>query len=186
MTGMASFGTRLGEVALSHHLPHEHDRCVTLGGRLVCRRCLVLYPVAFAVMFLALGGVMWPERLDPILLLGLPIPVTLEYIAEQLGFTRYNAKRQIAVTLLAAPALGTGLAMHITSPFPKWFVTMVLVHGGVAALAHVIASSRRDRTERAERRAAEEADPVLEGFDDADAFRAYLAETAARSTASAR
>ncbi|HET6663331.1 MAG TPA: hypothetical protein VFG94_03700, partial [Acidimicrobiales bacterium] len=33
-------------LSLSHHWPDEYDRCVTVGGRKVCRRCLVLYPTA--------------------------------------------------------------------------------------------------------------------------------------------
>ncbi len=175
MNASPSFASRLGEIALSHHLPHEHDRCVAIAGRHVCRRCLVLYPLAFAVMFLALGGTTWPERLDPALLLGLPIPVTVEFVGEKLGLLRYRARRQVFLTAVAAPALGTGLAQHIVSPFPKWFVAMVLVHGGVCGLAHVLASSRTERAERAQRLKLEEADPILDGFADADAFRAYLA-----------
>lgn len=175
MNAAHSFASRLGEIALSHHLPHEHDRCVVIAGRHVCRRCLVLYPLAFAVMFLALGGTTWPERLDPALLLGLPIPVTVEFVGEKLGLLRYSARRQVLFTAIAAPALGTGLGQHILSPFPKWFLIMVLVHGGTCALAHVVASSRVDRAERAQRLATEEADPILDGFADADAFRAYLA-----------
>ena len=31
---------------LSHHWPSGYDRCTVIAGRHVCRRCLVLYPVA--------------------------------------------------------------------------------------------------------------------------------------------
>lgn len=171
----------MGEIALSHHLAHEHDRCVVIGARRVCRRCLVLYPLAFIVMSLALGGITWSEQFDPLLLLGLPIPVTLEFVGEKLGLLRYSVWRQVTLTAIAAPALGTGLAQHILSPFPKWFDVMVLGHGGVCALAHVLSSMRDDRAARAARLATEEADPVLDGFADADAFRSYLAATAART-----
>ena len=183
MVGDISLVSRMGDIALSHHLAHEHDRCVVIANRHVCRRCLVLYPVAFVVMFLALGGITWSEQLDPLLLLGLPLPVTMEFIGEKLGLLRYSARRQITLTAIAAPALGAGLAQHVLSPFPKWFVVMVLVHGGVCALAHVVSSSRQDRAARAARLSAEEADPVLDGFADADAFRNYLATTAARTNA---
>lgn len=142
----------------------------------------MLYPVAFAVMFVALGGRTWSERLDPLLLLGLPIPVTLEFIGEKLAFLRYRARRQMVLTAIAAPALGAGLAQHVLSPFPKWFVVMVLAHGGVCALVHVVASSRLDRAQRAARLTIEEDDPILGGFADADEFRAYLTRTAARTT----
>lgn len=159
---------------MSHHLPHERDRCVVVGRRHVCRRCLVLYPIALAVMFLALGSVGWPESLDPVLFLILPVPVAIEFIAEQLGGLRYDARRQVLLTMAAAPALGTGLARHIVSPFETWFVVMVGVHGGVCGVAHLIASSRTARAERQSRIAEAEADPVLEGFDSAEEFRRYL------------
>ena len=31
---------------LSHHWPSDYDRCAVVAGRHVCRRCLVLYPLA--------------------------------------------------------------------------------------------------------------------------------------------
>jgi hypothetical protein len=170
----SSFGSRLGAVALSHHLPHEHDRCVLIGRRHVCRRCLVLYPIAFAVMFLTLGGFGWAPSLDPVLFMVLPFAVAAEFVAEKLGLARYASRRQMAFTALAAPALGTGLARHIRSPFDGWFVAMVLGYGGVCAFAHVVASSRESRSDRARRVATEEADPVLDGFASADEFRRYL------------
>ena len=169
-----SFRSRLGEIALSHHLPHEHDRCVVIGNHRVCRRCVVLYPIAFAVMFLPLGSVGWPESFDPILLLILPVPVAIEYIAEQLGGLRYNARRQVLLTMVAAPALGTGLARHIVSPFETWFVVMVGVHGGACGVAHLIASARKERAEQRSRIFDAEADPVLEGFESAEEFRRYI------------
>jgi hypothetical protein len=171
------------KVALTHHLPHEHDRCVRVGSKLVCRRCFVLYPVAFAFMFAALAGAGWSASLDPLLLLVLPAPVAIEYVAEQVGGLSYNARRQQLLTLLAAPALGTGLARHIRTPFTKWFVAMVLLHGGICALAHVVASSRRGRREQSERQLIAASDPVLTGFESAEAFRSYLDDVSSRSSA---
>lgn len=174
-----SFGSRLAEIALSHHLRHDHDRCVVIGGRRVCRRCLVLYPIAFAVMLVALGSISWPKSLDPVLLLILPVPAAIEYIAEQLRAVSYNARRQVLLTMLAAPALGTGLARHIVSPFETWFVVMVGLHGGACGVAHVIASSRRERAEQRSHVSEAEADPVLDGFASAEEFRSYLDARAA-------
>ncbi len=170
----ASFGSRLASIALSHHLPHEHDRCVVIGSRHVCRRCLVLHPMAFAVMFLTLAGFGWSRSIDPMLFLVLPFPVAAEFIAEKLGFAIHAARRQVVFTAIAAPALGTGLARHVRSPFDGWFVAMVLAYGGACALAHVVAVSRATRHDVAQRVAAEEADPVLNGFASAEEFRLYL------------
>lgn len=152
-----------------------------VGARPVCRRCLVLYPIAFAVMFLTLAGVGWSESLDPVLFLLLPFAVAAEFVAEKLGFIRYGARRQVVCTAIAAPALGTGFARHIQTPFDGWFVAMVLGYGGACALAHVAASWRETRRDRAARVAVEEADPVLGGFASAEEFRRYL-DTRAAST----
>ena len=54
----------------------------------------------------------WPEAWDRTLLYLLPLPVTLEFVIERFGGIRYQAGRQIALTLLAAPALGRGLARY--------------------------------------------------------------------------
>ena len=43
---------------LSHHPPHELDRCVVVGGRHVCRRCVLLWPLTFVAFALALAGVL--------------------------------------------------------------------------------------------------------------------------------
>ncbi len=125
-------------------------------------------------MFLTLGSIGWPQALDPVLLLLLPAPVAVEYIAEQLGPLAYNARRQQVLTALAAPALGTGLARHIVTPFPTWFVLMVGIHGGACVVAHMVASARREMAARETRLRTEEADPILDGFASADEFRRYL------------
>lgn len=130
-------------------------------------------------MFLALGSFGWPKGLDPVLLLILPAPVAIEYIAEQVGGLRYVARRQVLLTMIAAPALGTGLARHIVSPFETWFVVMVGVHGGACGVAHLIASSRNERSQQRSRDSEAEADPVLEGFESAEDFRRYLDARAA-------
>ena len=48
---------------LSHHYPHEYDRCIRVGDSHICRRCSVFYPVTFAVMFATLAGLRWPRGL---------------------------------------------------------------------------------------------------------------------------
>jgi hypothetical protein len=91
---------------LSHHWPDEYDRCVTLGGRRVCRRCLVLYPVSF-VSALVLGLVAsWPERLDRWFLWLLPLPAVVEFVAEQLVLVRHRPGRMVALTVLLGIACG--------------------------------------------------------------------------------
>ena len=59
---------------LSHHWPHDFDRCVDVRGYKVCRRCAVLYPLGL-LSALVLGAVgSWPEAMDPWLVWLLPAP----------------------------------------------------------------------------------------------------------------
>ena len=64
---------------LSHHWPaHYAERCASVGGRPVCRRCLALYPLSILVAVLALVvGPPWPASWDPwpVWLLSLPATV---------------------------------------------------------------------------------------------------------------
>jgi hypothetical protein len=120
---------------LSHHPPSQYDRCIRVGQWHVCRRCAVLYPVAFAVAGLSLAGWWWPSTWDDKLLWLLPLPVTLELILERFHALRYRSGRQLFLTLLAAPALGCGFARYLRSPNDRLFWSMVLLFGGASLFA---------------------------------------------------
>jgi hypothetical protein len=133
----------MNPLLLSHHPPSQYDRCLRIGRHHVCRRCAVLYPLAFAVAIASLVGAHWPEAWDRVLLYLLPLPVTLEFIVERVGGVRYHAGRQIALTLLAAPAFGRGLARYIAHPGDRLFWGMVVLFGGSSLIALVLAGGRR-------------------------------------------
>lgn len=116
---------------LSHHRDDQLDRCVSIAGRPVCRRCLVLYPVAFAVAGLSLAGVRWPSSLDPWLLVLLPLPAVVELCLEQVGRIAYRPARQIALTVPAGVALGRGFARYVADPGDLLFWAVALGYGGV-------------------------------------------------------
>lgn len=102
----------------THHHRDQYDRCVVLGGRHWCRRCLTLYPVAALFAVLTLAGVSaWPASLD-LWFIWLPcIPATVDFVAEQLRLVRYSARRQFLTTLLFAPALGRGIGHELQDSF---------------------------------------------------------------------
>jgi hypothetical protein len=127
---------------LSHHPPSQYDRCIRVGRTHLCRRCAVLYPLAFAVALASLFGLHWPEAWDGTLLYLLPLPVTLEFVIERFGGLRYHAGRQIAATLLAAPALGRGFGRYMLHPNDRLFWGMVALFGGSALFA-LLFSARR-------------------------------------------
>lgn len=115
---------------LAHHAPEHHERCQRVGRYLVCRRCLVLYPIAFALAGLSLALDV-PRGLDPWLLFLLPLPAVVEFCLEQAGRLAYSAARQVAVTVPAAVALGRGFARYIEDPGDLAFWAMVVGYGGI-------------------------------------------------------
>lgn len=113
---------------LAHHWPDDYDRCVVVGGRQVCRRCLLLYPLALAVAVASLAGLPpWPPSLDLWFIWGLCLPATVDFVAEQTGLIRYSARRQTIATVLLAPALGRGFAHELDDSWSWEFWGPVLV-----------------------------------------------------------
>ena len=117
---------------LSHHDDDELDRCTIIAGRHVCRRCAVLYPLAYAVGALAVAsgmnvGAAWVS----VAVMVLPIPTVVEWCGEHVSGWTYDPRRQVALTVPAAVALGLGFARYLRVPNDQWFWVMVLVWGGV-------------------------------------------------------
>jgi hypothetical protein len=123
---------------LSHHYPHEYDRCTRIGRTNVCRRCAVFWPACFAAMLFALAGVRWPQALDVWLLWLLPVPVVTEWWLEHLGLVHYSAARNTAFSLLCAPAVGVGLARYALDPSDALFWLVVAVYAVVCLLPVLI------------------------------------------------
>ncbi len=112
----------------AHHWPDEYDRCVMIGDRHVCRRCLTLYPAAIAVAFAYLGGLLlWPRSFDPWLIWALCIPATADFVLEQTKVVAYSARRQVITTALLAPALGRGMGYELDDSWSWEFWGPVLV-----------------------------------------------------------
>jgi hypothetical protein len=129
---------------LSHHPPSQYGRCIRVGRYHLCRRCAVLYPLAFAVTIASVLGAHWPERWDGTLLYLLPLPMTLEFVIERFGGIRYNAGRQLFLTVLAAPALGRGFARYAVHPGDRLFWAMVALFGGGALLSLILSPGAGD------------------------------------------
>ena len=128
---------------LAHHYPEDYDRCVVVGRRHVCRRCLALYPVALAVMVVSVAGLHWPSSWDAWLLVLLPIPAVIEFILEQVGTLTYSPKRLVLVTVPLAFALGQGFARYVESPGDRLFWGIVLGYGFLCGLSVLWRWTRR-------------------------------------------
>jgi hypothetical protein len=131
---MARPTTRITPLWLAHHYPEDYDRCLVIGRSHLCRRCAVLYPVAFAVLAATLA---WhpPAGVDVVVVAGLPLPAVAEFLSEHLGAVRYSPRRQVAVTLPLAVGLGRGLARYLGDHTDPLFWSVVVGYGAVCAVA---------------------------------------------------
>jgi hypothetical protein len=131
---------------LTHHWPEHHDRCLHAGSVLVCRRCAVLYPLAIATAAL----VLWtnpPEVAAVVAMWLLPLPMTLEWVAEHRGEIEHSPRRLVWLSAFAAIGVGAALAAHLRQPFDPDALAPMATHAticGVAALRATRPSTGRD------------------------------------------
>ncbi|MFN8038192.1 MAG: hypothetical protein U0Q07_03180 [Acidimicrobiales bacterium] len=126
---------RVTPMWLAHHWPEDYDRCVRIGRSHVCRRCLVLYPLALATALVI--GLLGPVAVTPWLtaaaLVVLPLPAVVDFVAEHRGWVQPSARRLVAVTVPLAVGLGAGFARYLEHLADPWFWAVVVVYGGVCA-----------------------------------------------------
>ena len=126
---------------LSHHDPSGYDRCVLVAGRHVCRRCLVLYPLAFVVLVVAQAAG-WSGTTEALALVALPLPAVVEFVLEHRGVIRYSPGRQMLVTIPLAVALGAGFDRYLDRPGDVLFWSVVVGYTAVC-LWSALAPRRR-------------------------------------------
>ena len=135
---------------LSHHWPaHYAERCATVGGRPVCRRCLALYPLSILVAVLALVvGPPWPAPWDPWPVWLLSLPATVAFVGEALGWFRYSVRWQVGTMLVAAVAFGRAWGAEMGDGGQAMFWGPIAVFGGLWFAASAVGHVRRTRTGR--------------------------------------
>jgi uncharacterized membrane protein len=127
---------------LAHNWPGQYGRCVVVGRRHICRRCLALYPVALVVVALGLAGVRWPERHDGWLIWLLVVPATVELCLENVGLIRHSPTRLVSVTLPLAVGCGVLFLRYLDRLTDPLVWTVVAVCGG-ACVASIVVRARR-------------------------------------------
>ncbi|MEZ5321512.1 MAG: hypothetical protein R2698_05475 [Microthrixaceae bacterium] len=128
---------------MAHHWPEQYERCVMLGRFHVCRRCLVLYPVALTV------AVVWSTGAAGVVgrwcMWSAPGVAVIEWALEQCGATRHRPRRQTAATVIAAVGLGVALGEHFGHPF-AWRATAPMLTWSVVAIVVWTIAGRRGTT----------------------------------------
>ena len=149
----AAFAARLAEMApaappadtpmwLSHHWPSGYDRCAVIAGRHVCRRCLVLYPLALVTGIAISAGSWWPSGIDALVLWLFPLPGVIEFVLDNLGAIRYSPVRQMILSAFGAVAAGVGYVLYLHDHTDRLVLSVVAVYTTVCVLA-VVAGTRR-------------------------------------------
>lgn len=130
---------------LAHHWPHEFDRCIAVRGRMVCRRCAVLYPVGLlTAATLGIAGA--DADLVPAWLLWLlPLPAVAEWTAEHLGLARPSPRRLVVVTLLLALACGPLYLRYLDDHTDGVVFSLFGVYGTWCVLTAIVGARRRAR-----------------------------------------
>jgi hypothetical protein len=129
---------------LSHHYPDAYDRCAVVGGRHVCRRCLVLYPVALVAGVVISIGSWWSSAWDPWVLWLFPLPGVVEFVLDNLGRIRYSPRRQMALSAAGAVAAGVGYVRYLDDLTDPLVWSVVAVYTSVC-LAGVFIGARARR-----------------------------------------
>ncbi|MFN8050094.1 MAG: GNAT family N-acetyltransferase [Acidimicrobiales bacterium] len=138
----SSMSTATSPLWLSHHDADGLDRCVVVGGRHVCRRCAVLYPLAVAVAVAQVAGAI-PATVGVWVMWLAPVGVVAEWVAEHLAGVGYRPARQVVLTAIAAPSLGIALGRHARHPFEAAAVAPMLVFASVCLVVWFVGAQRR-------------------------------------------
>lgn len=135
---------------LSHHPPRDYERCATVAGLHVCRRCLVLYPLALVAGVVVTIGDWWDGAWDPWVLWLFPLPGVVEFVLDNLGVVSYRPKRQVTLSAMGAVAAGVGYVRYLGDFTDPLVWSVVAVYTAACLSAAVIGGVRRQRTALAE------------------------------------
>jgi len=128
---------------LSHHWPSDYDRCSVIGGMHICRRCLVLYPVAFVSAVALSIGDWWTRDLDAVVLWLFPLPGVIEFVVDNLKLVAYSPRRQMLLTAPGAFAAGVGYVRYLDDTFDTLVWSVVGVYTFICVLAAVAGWMRK-------------------------------------------
>lgn len=133
---------------LSHHWPDDYDRCVVVGGLHVCRRCLVLYPLALVAGIAVSIGSWWDHSLDPWVLWLFPLPGVIEFVLDNLRVITYRPRRQMVLSAGGAVAAGVGYVRYLDDTTDTLAWSVLAVYTAATLSAAVVGGLWKRRTAR--------------------------------------
>ena len=130
---------------LSHHWPEQYDRCAVVGGMHICRRCLVLYPLALVAGIVISQGSWWSHEYDAWILWLFPLPGVIEFVLDNLGKISYVARRQMMLSAGGAVAAGVGYVRYLDNTFDPLVWSVVGAYTAACLLGAIVGGIRRTR-----------------------------------------
>lgn len=131
---------------LSHHWPDDYERCAVVGGLHVCRRCLVLYPLALVTGIAVSIGSWWDHSLDPWVLWLFPLPGVIEFILDNLRIISYRPRRQMLLSAGGAVAAGVGYVRYLDDTTDSLAWSVLAVYTAATLSAAVVGGLWKRRT----------------------------------------
>lgn len=128
---------------LAHHWPRDYDRCAVVAGMHICRRCLVLYPLALVAGVAVSIGSWWPHGLDAWVLWLFPLPGVIEFVLDNLGAIAYVPRRQVALSAAGALAAGVGYVRYLDHSTDLLVWSVVGVYTAACLAGAVVGAWRR-------------------------------------------
>ncbi len=122
---------------LTHHPPEEAERCASVAGRAVCRRCLAAWPLAFGVIAAGLIAPL-PRAGLAELAAWWALPLA-EYVAVHARGVAYHPGRTWGLGAMLGVALGRTLHRYLLDPTDPgtWAVLgLAALIGGLAAASY--------------------------------------------------
>lgn len=137
----------LGQMMLSHHAPHEYDRCYKVGAHHLCSRCAGIYPALVAGL-IALAYLLpaFPEWLEWLALLALPVPALLDWGASWVFRAAGTNWLRTLTGVLLGLSVSRNLHLQWTEPFQPMVLIQAGVVGGVALLIFTVGYIRRQNS----------------------------------------
>ena len=134
-------------LALAHHWPSENDRCTKIGTHYVCRRCVVLWPIALAsgLIFAMLATGSFSRSTT--LLVALCLPACVDFCLDNLAAIKYSPLRMQLLSIPLALGVGLGFARYFRNPSDASFWIVGIAFSAICGACALFGAHQSRKTE---------------------------------------